>query len=991
MTISAASGGIAAGDFNASFGSVSGWYTLNGQTAGAGTVGVTIANPQITIANFVTLNATSIQVTAQDDGTTTQTELGASGVNATLTAGTGLTLTVSNATLGLVARSADAGGTAPTFALLSTGNVSLGGAGLVALTGTNWQVEYDALGDLSAAPISVSTGSGTPPVTIGFAQPTGVTGKWTSIQGTAALTVAGTALSGQFVISASGSQLSITASNVGLSLGGYATVSGGHGTVVLSGAGTVADLGVGSLTLNLPDLSPANLTNLAVEVNTESTAALDPTTGTPLPAGPYVQVAVTIPQTAVVVAGTTLGQIQGNLLVQQQTAGGATTTLVALSGASIWIGSATTPSVFNGQGVLVISPAGLAGYVSGTAQVSGGGASGSGDVLLQINTTGAAVNATVTVAGQPVTVNYSASQGNLFALSISNLALSIGNVVTIEGTITTSTFTDPTNKIAGQDFAGTGLTLFFGDGPALLADGSANPLAVGVEITNATLALFTDGNGNYAVSANGTVALIGTGSVTASGQGTILVNTFQDQFNDTIALPGSSQTVPLVFGPGQVATSVTAPFFSVGGSGINFSILGQTLSGNVTVTDPNGTIDVNVSNAQVSLSDGNGSVSSRGPPIAQLTSGSGELDISSAGVTGGLAGTVTVTPPGATLTGTFQLLVNTTAQPSSVTLGGQSTPLPAGPYFEFSAPGTATTPGATLTIGSQSLTGDFTLQQSMTGGVTTTVVTVSNASLTIASGATTLLAVSNGQGALTVSTAGIVGSLTATVSTAPAGPLQGLSVNALTIAVNTTSSPASGLPAGPFFGIEAAGATLTVAGQTVTGDFGVEVSSEAGSPVVIASVSNASASLGGGIVVLSGGSGALLVSGSGVAASFSGTLAINVPGVSISGALAIQLNTTSTNVNATFAVGATSITLTLSGTPAGSIDSRPVRAGVGHRADPVGGRPDAHRRLHVHVGLGSGDDHAGERVARARQREHEFRQRLERERHALDHQQHDGG
>ena len=52
--------------------------------------------------------------------------------------------------------------------------------------------------------------------------------------------------------------------------------------------------------------------------------------------------------------------------------------------------------------------------------------------------------------------------------------------------------------------------------------------------------------------------------------------------------------------------------------------------------------------------------------------------------------------------------------------------------------------------------------------------------------------------------------------------------------------------------------------------------------------------------------------------------------MSISGALAIQLNTTSANVNATFAVGATSATLTLSGAPAGIDDSPPIRAGVGH-------------------------------------------------------------
>ena len=157
MTISAASGGIAVGDFNASFGTVSGWYTLTGQTAGAGTVSVTIANPQITVANLVTLGATSIAVTSQDNGTSTQTELGGVGVTATVTAGTGPTLTISGATLGLVAQLADSGGTAPAFALLSTGNVGLSGAGPVTLTGTNWQVEYDALGDLSTTPISVPT------------------------------------------------------------------------------------------------------------------------------------------------------------------------------------------------------------------------------------------------------------------------------------------------------------------------------------------------------------------------------------------------------------------------------------------------------------------------------------------------------------------------------------------------------------------------------------------------------------------------------------------------------------------------------------------------------------------------------------------------------------------------------------------------------------------------------------------------------------------
>ena len=70
-----------------------------------------------------------------------------------------LDATVSGASLGLVAEKSDAGGAGtPGFALLATGNVSLSGAGTVALTGTGWQVEYDSLGDLSGAPITVPTG-----------------------------------------------------------------------------------------------------------------------------------------------------------------------------------------------------------------------------------------------------------------------------------------------------------------------------------------------------------------------------------------------------------------------------------------------------------------------------------------------------------------------------------------------------------------------------------------------------------------------------------------------------------------------------------------------------------------------------------------------------------------------------------------------------------------------------------------------------------------
>ena len=399
--------------------------------------------------------------------------------------------------------------------------------------------------------------------------------------------------------------------------------------------------------------------------------------------------------------------------------------------------------------------------------------------------------------------------------------------------------------------------------------------------------------------------------MTASGQGTIQVNTFTSAFtNITIALPGSGgQSLPLDL-PG--APTATTPFYSVGALGLNLNIFGQTLSGDVTVTDPNGTIELNISNAQVSLSDGNGSVSSRGPPFAQLTNGSGEIDISSAGVAASVSGSVAFTLPSVSLTGTFSLQVNTTAQAMTL-VGTPATTLSAGPYFQLAAIGSGTTPGATLTVGGQSLSGNFTITQSTVAGATTTTVTISNGALTIAAGGTTYLSLTGGQGTLTISPAGIVGSLSATVQTIA---IPGVTLSSVAIALNTTSTAAQGIPAGPFFGVEANGASVSITGQTLTANLAIQVSTGSGGGTLVAiAVTNASASFGGGLATLSGGSGALLVSSGGVAGTFTGTIALNVPGVSISGTLSVQVNTSTQAVPSTqFTVGGQTVVVSL---PAG--------------------------------------------------------------------------
>ena len=629
---------------------MSGSYSLNGQTAGAGTVAVTLAPTastpaiSITVGSLLTVTAGSISVTAQDNGTSTQTELGATGVTATFTAGTGTgvpALTVSNASLGLVSRSTDSvTPPAPTFALLATGDVSLTGAGSTTLTGAGWQVEYDSMGDLSASPVTISTAAG--PVVIGFAPPSGQTGTWTQVLGSAALTLGATgALQGSFVVTASASQLRIAATGVSTQLtagtaalaltnvAGSLTLSGGAGggaagSVVgqgllvgvpgltlasapagltltfnttssgaqfaVTGTGTVAITGFvsasGSLTISaasgavdvtitgttqgtnptavsagaghrsrrhvcvrrhrrrepavdlqrnrpercaedlrqhrigladapgqtvisgdtftatgtptltvgdqsltgtftftdsagtvtavasgvnvsvgscisgagdycvsttdaggsfqltsagaaasltapgitviIPSLTSATGLTLAgsVQINTQPTPVS--LGGTALPAGPYLQVAVSLTTpTAVTLPGTGInGYLQGNFAFQTQTVDNATTVVAGVSG--ITVTNASSQSLLtNGQGLLVITSGGIAGYVSGYGQLTGQGLSGSGQVLLEINTTNGPIDQTITLGGAQLTVDYSAQQGSLFSVSVSGLQTNI--------------------------------------------------------------------------------------------------------------------------------------------------------------------------------------------------------------------------------------------------------------------------------------------------------------------------------------------------------------------------------------------------------------------------------------------------------------------------------------------------------------------------------------------------------------------------------------
>ncbi len=103
-------------------------------------------------------------------------------------------------------------------------------------------------------------------------------------------------------------------------------------------------------------------------------------------------------------------------------------------------------------------------------------------MLLRVNTTGHAVDRTLTVGGRELAIRFGESEGAVFAISISNASINIKDVVFVEGSV---------SYTAGR-FAGSGLIVFVGDGPLTLANGERNPLARGVLLRDATIGVIND-------------------------------------------------------------------------------------------------------------------------------------------------------------------------------------------------------------------------------------------------------------------------------------------------------------------------------------------------------------------------------------------------------------------------------------------------------------------------------------------------------------------
>ena len=273
--------------------------------------------------------------------------------------------------------------------------------------------------------------------------------------------------------------------------------------------------------------------------------------------------------------------------------------------------------------------------------------------------------------------------------------------------------------------------------------------------------------------------------------------------------------------------------------------------------------------------------------------------------------------------------------------------LPAGPYLRVE--GTT----ITLTVLGQTLTGDFSIERAtLAGGASRRRSSARNVSFSLASGSYGI-GITGGAGALLVTAAGLAGELRGAVA---ANLPAGVSVTgSFSLLVNNTNAAvaetltlgaetvALNVARGPFVRFSATGARLEVLGQVAQADIAFERSTvfgTGGAPdttIFRIAIANGSLAFGGASPLLSvtGASGSILVTSTGVAGKLQGTIALHVPGVSLSGAFAAEFNTTGNEFDADFQLGAIPTRLKL--------EQRHVRARRRHerrrrRAGPVAPR-----------------------------------------------------
>ena len=620
----------------------------------------------------------------------------------------------------------------------------------------------------------------------------------------------------------------IAITSAGWQLPGVGTISIPSGDLLITTGGIA-----GAITLSTTSLALGAVTvsgALSLQVNTMSAAAVL-SDGTRLPAGPYVELAGT---NLTVALGTGIGapSLSGSFAIESVHDGsGNPTLLLAATGVNVNLGGSLNGVVTGASGILVVLPGasgGLAGQLSGTVDLSGLLPSGidlSGTFGFAINETGQAVAETVTVGGQAVSIN--APAGPYLQISATGARLSVLGE-TLSGTF----------SIQRQTVGSSTTTV-------IVASGVALSLGVG----GATFVSLSGGSGEIEVTGGGLAGTL-SGTVATTIPGVSLTATFALVLNTT----GASVTLPsgTVVGAG--------PLIELTASSITATILGQSVTGTLAFTrDSTGTVQLTITNLAMTLG-----TASLGVSITQTSTQTAQLTIGSAGVSGQIAATIAFHGLPSQISFGTGIPVAVVVSPGSLTVQ----------LGTLNPDGTVATP-ASVTILGQSLSGVFTLAKTTDAGPDgilhtsddRTIIELSAVGVQAQLGAGGVTATLSGGTALFLLTpdgfAGQAsGAITVTLGSSITASVAHASLAVSTIAAATNETFGTGsmltLPAGPYVSVALTGVSITVQGQSLTGDVTL-TETGGGATVTFANVGLRLGTDQADYVVVSGGTGTLTV------------------------------------------------------------------------------------------------------------------------------------
>jgi hypothetical protein len=268
-----------------------------------------------------------------------------------------------------------------------------------------------------------------------------------------------------------------------------------------------------------------------------------------------------------------------------------------------------------------------------------------------------------------------------------------------------------------------------------------------------------------------------------------------------------------------------------------------------------------------------------------------------------------------TMSGTWHLEINTSADAISVPYLGGTVSVPGGDYLRVELENGSL--GFTINP-TFNLTGDFVFEQNGSGATAVVAVGASDVNFSFGDDShPNLVTISNGAGILVLINGGMAGNLTGTLTeTLPLVDIAGTfsvvlndtggAVNkSVTVGgVTQTIDLAAGL--GNYLKITGTNTTVTAAGVTLTGNFTYENyntgPTSTGPKVIAVGATNVSGSLTVGaaqLVSLSNGSGGFLITNDGIAGTATVTYALSVPSVSVAtaGTATLKINQTNALVN----------------------------------------------------------------------------------------------